>query len=63
MRWAMKERKKFESRIPFILDPGNKIPKKNSKKIQQIKKKKTLSGNILSQNGMRWAEKEIKKKF
>ena len=28
-------RKKFSSRIPFILDPGKKIPKKIAKKIQK----------------------------
>ena len=32
MRYAEKEKTKFPSRIPFILDPDNKIPKKNSKK-------------------------------
>ena len=41
------------------LDPGKKIPKKNSEKIQKIKK--LLSGNIFSQNGMRKAEKQRKK--
>ena len=44
MRQAEKVRKKFLSRIPFILNPGKKIPKKNSKKIQKILK--PLSGNI-----------------
>ena len=38
--------------------PGEKIPKKNSKKILKIKKQ--LSGVIFSQNGMRQAEKEMK---
>ena len=28
MRQAEKERKKLYTRIPFILDPGKKIPKK-----------------------------------
>ena len=38
MRSAEKEEKKFQSRIPFILDPGKKIPKKkNSKKIKRLK--------------------------
>jgi len=37
-----------------------KFPKKIAKKFNKLKKK-TLSGNILSQNGIRWAEKEIKK--
>ena len=31
MRLADKEKKKIHSRIPFILDPGNKIPKKIEK--------------------------------
>ena len=33
-----KERKKFQSRIPFILDPVKKIPKKIAKKFKTIKK-------------------------
>ena len=36
MRQAEKEKKQFNSRIPLILDPREKIPKKNSKKIQKI---------------------------
>ena len=59
MRQAEKERKKIQNRIPFIIDPGKKIQKKNIKKIQ--KTKKPLSGVIFSQNGMRQAEKERKK--
>ena len=102
MRQAEKERKKFQPRIPFILDQGKEISKniakkfkklknlfpalffakrqigrerekrnlvpnfvetrpgqenseKYSKKIQKIKK--SLSGIIFSQNGMRYAEK------
>ena len=35
MRQAEKVKTKFYSKIPFILDPGKKIPKKNSKKIQK----------------------------
>ena len=38
-----KETNKFLSRIPFILDPGKKIPKKIEKKNQKIKK--PLYGN------------------
>ena len=57
MRQAEKERKKFQFQIPFILDPGKKILKKNSKTI-----KKSLSDIIFSQNGMRLAEK-VGKKF
>ena len=32
MRQAEKEKKKFQSRIPFILDQGQKMPKKIQKK-------------------------------
>ena len=32
-----KERKKFYTRIPFILDPGKKIQKKIEKKIKKLK--------------------------
>ena len=61
MRWAEKEKKKIQSRIPFTLDPGKKIPKKIEKK--NIKKlKNPISSIIFSQNEMRQAEKE-KKKF
>ena len=38
MRQAEKEKKKFYSRIPFKLDPGKKIQKKNGKKIEKLKK-------------------------
>ena len=51
---------KFYSIIPFILDPGNKIPKKNSKKIQKIIK--PLPGIIFFPNGTRYAKK-VKTKF
>ena len=37
MRQAVKARKKFQSRIPFILDPGMKIPKKIGKKFKKLK--------------------------
>ena len=37
MRQAENDKKKILSRIPFILDPGKKIPKKIAKKIQKIK--------------------------
>ena len=36
MGYDEKERKKFQSRIPFILDPGNKIPKKIVKKLKKL---------------------------
>ena len=55
MRQAEKERKKFFSRIPFILDADKKIPKK----FKIIKN--SLSDIIFGQNGMRQAEKEGKK--
>ena len=48
---------KFYFKIPFILDPGKKVPKKMEKKII-----KPLPGIIFSQNGRSWAEKE-KSKF
>ena len=51
MRQAEKEKKKFQSVIPFTLDPGKKNPKKNSKKIQKIVK--PIPGNIFSDNGMK----------
>ena len=37
MRQAEKETKKFQSRIPFVLDPGKKIPKKIAKKFKKLK--------------------------
>ena len=51
---------KFFSKIPFLVDTGKKIPKKNCKKIQKIIK--LIPGIIFSQNGRRWAEK-VKTKF
>ena len=51
---------KFNSRIPFKLDPGRKIPKENSKKIQKLIK--PLPGIIFNPNGMRKAKK-VKRKF
>ena len=61
MREAEKVRKKYQSQIPFIFDPGKKIPKKIAKKFKKIKK--PLSGFISIQNGLREAEKEKKKKL
>ena len=37
LREAEKERKKFQSRIPFIQDPGKKIPKEMAKKLKKLK--------------------------
>ena len=54
MRQAKKERKEFQNPIPLKRDPEEKILKKNSKKIQKIKKE--LSVVIYSQNRMRYDE-------
>ena len=59
MRQTEKEKAKFYSRIPFILDRGKKIPKKIAKKTEKIKN--PLSEFIFSLNGMRQAEKKRKK--
>ena len=37
MRQAEKERKNFQSGIPFILSSGKKIPKKIAKKLKKLK--------------------------
>ena len=37
MRQAYKARKKLKSRIPLILNPGKKIPKKIGKKFEKLK--------------------------
>ena len=36
MRQTEKVKTKFHSRIPFILDPGKKIPKKIAKKFKKL---------------------------
>ena len=54
MRQAEKEIKEFQTRIPLIPDAGEKIPKKNCKKIQKIKKQ--LFGVSFRQNGIRQDE-------
>ena len=36
---AEKEKKKYQSRIPLMIDPGKKIPKKIGKKFKKLKKK------------------------
>ena len=51
MRQTEKVKTKFYFKIPFILDPGKKIPKKIEKKILKIIK--PLPGIIFSQNGTR----------
>ena len=60
MRQAVNEKTKFQSRIPFTLDPGKKIPKKSSEKVQKIIK--PLPSIIYNQNGKRQAKK-VKTKF
>ena len=37
LRLAGKEGKKFQSQIPFILDPGKKVPKEIAKKFKKLK--------------------------
>ena len=54
MRQVEKEIKEFQTRIPLIPDAGEKIPNKNCKKIQKIKKQ--LSGVSFRQNGNRQGE-------
>ena len=53
-------KKKFYSRIPFILDPGKKISKKIEQKFKKIIK--PLPGIIFCQNETRKARK-VKIKF
>ena len=54
MTQAEKEIKEFQTRIPLIPEAGEKIPKKNCKEIQKIKKQ--LSGVSFSENGIRQDE-------
>ena len=54
-----KREKKFQSRIPFLPDPGQKIQKIKQKKIQKIKKHHF--GIISIQTGMRQVEEERNK--
>ena len=49
MRLAEKERKKFWSQIPFILDPGKKIPKIIAKKLK--KQKNLFPALVLAETG------------
>ena len=60
MKLAETERKKFQSRIPFLLDPGQKI-QKNAEKFKKLKKYHYGIASI--QYGIRQAEKEKKKKL
>ena len=59
MRQAEKQRKNFQSRIPFTLEPGKKIPKKIEKK-KSKKLKNHFPALLLANTGMRQAEKERK---
>ena len=55
MTQAEKERKEFQTPIPLIFDPGQKIPKKKiAKKLKKIKKQDSVI--IFSQNEMRQDE-------
>ena len=58
MRQAEKERKQFQTPIPLILDPGEKIPQKNSKKLKNNFRLLFLAKK--ERDRMRQAEKEIK---
>ena len=61
LRQAEKERKQFQTPIPLILDPGEKIPKKNIKKFKKLKNNFPVF--VLAKKGldrMRQAKKEIK---
>ena len=59
MRQARKQRQKFQSRIPFKVDPFRKIRNKIAKNFKKFKN--PLSGIIFGQNRMRQAEKGRKK--
>ena len=61
MRQAEKEKKKILVPNSVYTRPGHEHSQKNSKEIQKIIK--PLPCFIFSQNGMRQAEKEKKKKF
>ena len=61
MRWAKKERKKISFRIPFLLGPGKKIPKKIAKKL-----KKPFPALFLTKTGLdrpRKGEKNFSPEF
>ena len=60
MRYDEKDRKKFQSRIPFVLDPGKKIPIKMAK---QFKKSKNLIPALFLSNKGRERPRKRKKKF
>ena len=60
MRYVEKERKKFQFRISFILDPGKKIPKKIANKFKKLKN--FFPALFFSQNGIKQADK-VRKKF
>ena len=58
MRQVEKGRKKFYSQVPFLLNPGKKIPKTIEKKIKKLKN--LFMALFLPKTGMRQAEKEKK---
>ena len=58
LKEAEKERKKFQSRIPFILHQGKKIPKKIAKKLKKLKN--LFPTLFLAKTGMRQAKKKRK---
>ena len=60
MRLAEKEKKKFQSRIPLLLDPGKKIPKKIAKKFEKLKN--VIPALFLFKPGLDSPRKRKKKK-
>ena len=50
MRQAEKEKKKIQSRISFLLDPGKKIPNKIAKKFEKLKN--LIPALFLSETGL-----------
>ena len=58
MRQVEKERKKFQSKIPFLPDLGMKIPKIIAKQFQ--KQKNTIPALFQSKPGLDWPRKREK---
>ena len=56
MRQAKDERKQFQSRISFLPDPGQKIPKKMAKKFKKLKN--IILALFLSEPGIRQNKEE-----
>ena len=61
LRWAEKARKKFQSRIPFILVSGKKIPKKIAKNFKKLKN--LFPVLFLAKTGLDRPRKRKKKKI